>query len=59
MPYKKPFGHELHESQAAFNTALSGIRAAVERAVAHLKTWRMPSGEGSRYRALVHKSPLP
>jgi hypothetical protein len=57
VPYKKPPGRELHESQAAFNTALSGIRAAVERAVAHLKTWRMLSEEGGRYRAPVHKFP--
>jgi hypothetical protein len=36
---------------------LSGFRAAVERAVAHLKTWRMLSEEGGRYRAPVHKFP--
>jgi hypothetical protein len=57
VPYKKPRGRELHPSQTAFNTALSGIRAAVERAVAHLKTWRMLSEEGGRYRAPVHKFP--
>ena len=57
VPYKKPRGRELHESQTAFNTALSRIRAAIERAVAHLKTWRMLSEEGGRYRAPVHKFP--
>jgi hypothetical protein len=57
VPYKKPPGGELDESQTAFNTTLSGIRAAVERAVAHLKTWRMLSEEGGRYRAPVHKFP--
>jgi hypothetical protein len=57
VPYKKPPGGELDDSQTAFNTALSGIRAAVERAVAHLKTWRMLSQEGGRYRAPVDKFP--
>lgn len=57
VSYKKPRGREPHESQTAFNTALSGIRAAVERAVAHLKTWRMLSEEGGRYRAPFHKFP--
>jgi AAA domain len=40
----------LHDSQAAFNKELSGIRAAAERAVASVKTWRMLSEEGGRYR---------
>lgn len=57
VPYKKPRGRQLHQSQTAFNTALSGIRAAVERAIAHLKTWRMLSEEGGRYRPPVHKFP--
>jgi DDE superfamily endonuclease len=56
-PTKNPRGRELHQNQTAFNTALSGIRAAVERAVAHLKTWRMLSEEGGRYRAPIHKVP--
>jgi hypothetical protein len=38
-------------SATAFNNQLSLIRAAVERAVAHVKTWRMLSEEGGRYRA--------
>jgi hypothetical protein len=28
VPYRTPPGDRLHESQAAFNTELSGIRAA-------------------------------
>ena len=36
---------------------LSGIRAAVERAVAHVKTWRMLSEEGGRFRAPLEKFP--
>jgi predicted SprT family Zn-dependent metalloprotease len=34
---------------------LSKIRAAVEHAIAHLKTWRMLSEEGGRYRAPIEK----
>lgn len=51
VPSKQPPGGDLTTSQAEFNTALSKIRAAVERAIAHLKTWRMLSEEGGRYRA--------
>jgi hypothetical protein len=50
VPYRTPPGGKLDESQAAFNTALSKIRAAVEHAIAHLKTWRMLSEEGGRFR---------
>lgn len=32
------------------DTQLSTIRATVEHAIAHLKTWRMLSEEGGRYR---------
>jgi hypothetical protein len=38
-----------------FNTQLSAIRAAVERAVAHLETWRILSEEGGRYRPPIRK----
>ena len=50
VPYRTPPGGKLHDTQAAFNTDLSKIRAAVERAIAHLKTWRMLSEEGGRFR---------
>lgn len=40
-PYKKPPGRELTEARRACNTALNRIRAAVERAIAHLKCWRV------------------
>ena len=36
---------------------LSKIRAAVEHAIAYLKTWRMLSEEGGRYRAPLEKYP--
>jgi transposase len=55
VPFGTPPGGQLHPSQAAFNAGLSAIRAAVERAVAHLKTWRMLSEEGGRFRAPLDK----
>ncbi|MGH3632206.1 MAG: transposase family protein [Sciscionella sp.] len=54
-PIRKPAGTDLHDTQARFNTQLSKIRAAVEHANAHLKTWRMLSEEGGRYRAPINK----
>jgi hypothetical protein len=54
-PIRKPHGEKLHETHAAFNTQLSTIRAAVEHAIAHLKTWRMLSEEGGRYRPPIGK----
>lgn len=55
IPFRKPQGGGLDDVQAAFNTGLSKIRAAVERAVAHLKTWRMLSEEGGRFRPPIEK----
>jgi len=55
VPFKRPPGGDLNTTQAEFNTALSKIRAAVEHAIAHLKTWRMLSEEGGRYRAPIQK----
>ena len=40
-PVKKPQGGHLTWLQADFNNQLSGLRAAVERAVAHIKNWRI------------------
>ena len=48
-PYRKPPGCQLPEPDATFNKELSAIRAAAEHAAAHVKTWRMPSGQGGRY----------
>jgi DDE superfamily endonuclease len=50
VPFRTPPGGQLHRSQAGFSAGLSVIRSAVERAVAHLKTWRMLSEEGGRFR---------
>src|SRR3954467_15400448 len=57
VPYKRFPGIDLNTGQVEFNTALSKIRAAVEHAIAHLKTWRMLSEEGGRYRAPLEKYP--
>jgi hypothetical protein len=40
-PYKKPPGRELTEARRACNTSLNRLRAAVERAIAHLKCWKV------------------
>jgi len=55
VPAKRLPGEDLTTSQAEFNTAFSKIRAAVEHAISHLKTWRMLSEEGGRYRAPIEK----
>ncbi len=55
VPFKRLPGSDLYPSQVEFNTALSKMRAAVEHAIAHLKTWRMLSEEGGRYRAPIDK----
>jgi hypothetical protein len=55
VPFKRLPGGDLTTTQAEFNTAFSKIRAAVEHAIAHLKTWRMLSEEGGRYRAPIQK----
>ncbi|WP_067480986.1 transposase family protein [Nocardia amamiensis] len=54
-PIRKPRGRTLRSIDAAFNTQIASIRAAVERAVACLKTWRMLSEEGGRFRAPIEK----
>jgi hypothetical protein len=48
-------GQDLDDSQSEFNKHLSKIRAAAERAVAKVKTWRMISEEGCRYRCPPEK----
>ena len=57
VPFKRLPGSDLSTNQVEFNTALSKMRAAVEHAIAHLKTWRMLSEEGGRYRAPLDKYP--
>ena len=40
-PVRKPPGGELSEGQKDFNAQINSLRAVVERAIAHLKTWRI------------------
>lgn len=55
VPYKRAAKCDLRDCDVEFNAAFSKIRAAVERAISYLKTWRMLSEEGGRYRAPIHK----
>ena len=55
VPFKRLGGGELKDWQREFNTDFSKIRAAVEHAVAKVKTWRMLSREGGRYRCPIDK----
>ena len=55
VPFKRLSGAELLDWQREFNTIFSKIRAAVEHAVAKVKTWRMLSREGGRYRCPICK----
>ena len=40
-PVKKINGGELLDWQKTFNSAINGIRAVIERVIAHLKNWRI------------------
>lgn len=40
-PTKKPAGGDLTWLQHDYNNQLSGLRAAVERAIAHIKSWKI------------------
>jgi hypothetical protein len=55
VPFKRLDGRDLHDWQNEFNAHLSSIRSAVEHAVAKVKTWRMLSEEGGRYRCPLDK----
>jgi hypothetical protein len=55
VPIKRRPGQELSEKAKRANLGLSKVRAAVERAVAHVKTWRMLSKEGGRFRPPIEK----
>jgi hypothetical protein len=57
VPYKRRTSRDLHENHNRDNKLLSGVRAAMERAVAHVKSWRILSEEGGRYRAPLEKFP--
>ena len=40
-PVRKPVGRHLYMREHDYNNQISSLRAPVERAVAHLKTWRI------------------
>jgi hypothetical protein len=40
-PAKKPTHRELYVREHVYNAQISSIRAPIERAVAHLKTWKI------------------
>jgi DDE superfamily endonuclease/Helix-turn-helix of DDE superfamily endonuclease len=40
-PVKKPRGRDLTDIQKECNTSINRVRAAVERAIAHLKCWKV------------------
>ena len=40
-PLKKPQGGKLLDWQKEFNAQVNRLRAPVERAIAHLKSWRI------------------
>jgi hypothetical protein len=40
-PYKKPPGRDLTDAKKLCNTEINKVRAAVERAIAHLKCWKV------------------
>jgi hypothetical protein len=52
---RRPGQATLDPYDTPYNISLAQIRAAVERAVAHLKTWRMLSEEGGRFRPPIEK----
>ena len=40
-PHRKPPGGELTAAQKAYNYSVNRLRAAVERAISHLKNWKI------------------
>jgi len=57
VPHKRRPKRNLPKRHKQDNLLVSGVRAAVERAVAHVKSWRILSEEGGRYRAPLEKFP--
>jgi hypothetical protein len=53
-PYKKPSGGELTAVRKSCNTTLNQVRAAVERAIAHLKCWKILK---TGFRRSLHEFP--
>jgi hypothetical protein len=55
VPFKRAKERDLKDWQKEFNGQLSKARSAVEHAVAKVKTWRMLSEEGGRFRCPIGK----
>jgi hypothetical protein len=55
IPIKRAAKCDLRDCDTEFNIAFSKVRAAIERAIAHFKSWRMMSEEGGRFRAPPEK----
>ncbi|MFI5063258.1 MAG: transposase family protein, partial [Streptosporangiales bacterium] len=55
VPFRRASGQALNDWQGEFNGYLSKARSAVEHAVAKVKSWRMLSEEGGRYRCPLEK----
>ena len=53
-PTKRPRGSELSESRREVNAHISSMRSAVERAIAHLKNWKILA---TGYRARLAELP--
>lgn len=53
-PDRKPRGGELTDGQKAYNRSVNRIRAAVERAIAHLKSWKILK---TGYHRIMHDFP--
>ncbi|MBX9399420.1 transposase [Streptomyces sp. TRM72054] len=51
---RKPPGRDRPEADKVFNRSISTLRAAVERAIAHLKDWKVLA---TRYRGLLTRFP--
>jgi hypothetical protein len=52
---RRPGQTRLHPYDTPYDITLAEIRAAVERTVAHLKTWHMLSEEDGRFRPPIEK----
>lgn len=56
VPIRRRPRQDPHEKAKADSQVLSSIRAAVEHAVAHVKTWRTLSQEDGRFHPSTAKS---
>lgn len=55
VPRRKPNGQQLSDSAREYNRAIASYRASIERVIAHLKNWKLPS---TGYRSLLDRFPM-